>query len=288
MKRVDQTSVSTILPLAVSEHSATNSELKTLADALEAGRNAEAVGLFLSTRVQAALPRTGPFLANLEGVVGRAAVQRLVMAFSTFRCLYCHRGFSRCERCGGSGHADLRSDACLSCLGLGAASCDFCGGSGLATYNFAPAGLRAAIATVRSQSAVRQVENWRGQATAPTSSLAPRAARKSIVGGLTRTSQILAILRNAAQLSRGLRRADPAARKFTNDLFTRNTRAAQRAQARLAVLYQRLAELTRMVADGEDDEQVKAFERDRAEHFERESRRLSDEARRRTTLIAGR
>ena len=288
MKPVEQPTGSSVLTPTVGEHSATNGELKDLVDALEAGRNADAVALYLSTRVQAAVPRTNQFLADLEGVIGRPAVQRLVIAFATFRCLYCYRGFSRCERCQGSGHAELRSDACLSCLGLGAGTCDFCGGSGLVTYNFAPAGLRPAIASVRTQSAVRQVEKWRGQPTAPASSLAPRAARRLIVDQLTTTSRAVAILRNAAELSRGLRRTNAAATRLTNELFTRSTRTARRAQVRLAMLYQRLAELSRMVADGESNDQVKAFERDRAELFERESRRLANGARRRTTLVTGR
>jgi hypothetical protein len=262
--------------------------LRDLVEALDGGRHSEAVALFLSTSVRAAVPRTKNLLSDVQTAIGETRAHELVAAFASLKCLYCHRGFSRCERCEGSGRAEVPTDACLSCSGLGAARCDFCGGSGLATYNFVPAGLRAAVASVRSQSAVAQVDKWGGAPFAPARGLGAAAARKAVVEELTKTSRIVAILKNASELALRLRRANPNARKFTHGLFTRSARGARLAQIRLAVLHQHLAKLTQAIADAAEDEQVAAFERDRAARFMQDGRAIGDAARRRSALFSGR
>ena len=59
------------------------------------------------------------------------------------------------------------------------------------------------------------------------------------------------------------------------------------AQTRLAVLHQHLATLTQAIADAAEDEQVAAFERDRAGRFMQDGRAIVEAARRRSALFSG-
>lgn len=288
MKRFDESGTGPVMTAERGDGAATGGPLRDLADALDSGRLAQAAALYLSTPVQAEIPRKGTPLSDLQAAIGDLRARRLVAAFATLNCLYCRGGFSRCERCEGSGHAEVKADACLSCFGLGAAACDFCGGSGLATYNFVPAGLRAAVASVRMSSAVRQVETWARQPSAPALGPSARVVRRATVEQLTRVARTIAILRNAGDFARQLRKANPNARSFTHGLFTRSARAGRQAQVRLAMLYEHLSRLTQAVADAAGDEQVVEYERDRSIQFAREGQRLRQATQRRAGVITGR
>jgi hypothetical protein len=99
--------------------------------------------------------------------------------------------------------------------------------------------------------------------------------------------RVLGVLRNAADMARHLRRADPAMRAISRDLYVKSSGAAKLAQARLSDAFRLLAETSRQVADRAGDSAVATFERDRAAQFDHEAARLANAATRRTSLFLG-
>ena len=101
MKRFDESGTGPVMSAERGDGSATGGALRDLADALDCGRKAQAVALYLSMPVQAEIPRKGRTLSDLQAAIGELGARRLVVAFSTLNCLYCRGGFARCDRCEG-------------------------------------------------------------------------------------------------------------------------------------------------------------------------------------------
>lgn len=260
--------------------------MDAVAAALRDGRDGDAVRLFLRALAVHGVPGDGALLSALREQIGREETERLIGAFAALDCFYCRRGFDPCVQCRGSGQGEDPRLACLSCMGLGATPCDFCGGSGLATYNFMPPGLRAAVAVARTQAAERRLAS--ALARTPEHEADPRklrAARKALAKQLVELGRDLAIMKNAAQVSRRIREADAKLRTFTARLFARSSRSAEAAQLRIGRIYRLLSEASERVAGSTRDADTQAFERERAGLFEKEARRFESAAKRRSALF---
>jgi hypothetical protein len=225
----------------------------------------------------------------MKATLGADGASRLIAAFAAFPCPYCAGGFEQCALCGGSGHGDEVSDACITCMGMGGTSCNFCGGSGLATYNMFPGEYRPAIASARSKWAIKQTDALPAKFGKSSPNESPAHARQRLAKQAGELNRALAALRNAIDMSRQVhrhnRRGTGAGTGAALRLFKRCERAAKIVQERLAETMQKLAEATDRLAESSDDPTAQEFERDRAELFRQSAKRVQWASKRRTALL---
>ena len=275
---------------AASQKGGTSAPFADVITALQEGRDSDAVRSFIPGLSAHPLPADTDMLSALREEMGRKHADRLVLALASFPCPHCRGGSDTCAVCQGSGRGEERRFACMTCRGLGVSACDFCGGSGLATYSFVPAGLRPAVAAVRSQMASERVVAAVREplpAGAPPEQMV--AQRKALAKQVLEFGRDLSILTNAAQVARHLRCEDPVGyRAFSGRLFARSSRSAKAAQLRMAEVFLLLAGASRHRSRGTHPADTTAFEEERAELFEEEARRLEKLARHRPSLFPGR
>jgi hypothetical protein len=273
-------------PKTDSKASPVQEALRPVAKALARGQSNEASQAFLQAVKQLPVPQDGALLDIVRESLGKQNANKLIAALAGFACPYCTRGFEKCALCGGSGRAESSQDACVTCMGLGGTRCTFCSGSGWATYTFFPSGLRPAIATARCNWAVQHAE----QPIRPpkgTAANGPSRQRKIVASEVAELSRVLAALRNAMELARGMHR-EPESRRLARQLFVRCEKSAKAVQKRLAESHAKLASVSNQLAEQTTDEDRARFERDRAKLFEREAKRMSAAAKRRTSLLLSR
>jgi hypothetical protein len=212
----------------------------------------------------------------------------LVAALASTPCPHCWGGFDSCPSCNASGHGEEHNRVCAACGGMGITTCDFCGGSGLMTYDEVPEQLRAAIALRRAQSAGGRIAE---QANQPLPHAVSRdqisSLRKSIMKRAIGVRRDLAILANAAQLARSMRRANSDRHAMAGQLFQRASRSAKIGQHLASRLFAILGRLSRARATHAGEAASTGFEAQRAETFESQSRQMARALRHRASLFPG-
>ncbi len=170
--------------------------LPPVAKALAAGRAADAVHQFmqaLSHDTSLKHVDLGPLLAKS---LGKARAAELVEAFAEHPCMVCRRGLMLCEECAGKGSFGEQR-ICDACIGLGAANCAFCAGSGWITYNYVPAGMRAAVVLARTKLALAEAREIIAAPAPNPRRGSSSLSRKELAQRILRVNRLLGAFNNA-------------------------------------------------------------------------------------------
>ena len=236
-------------------------QIIAIKEALELGRTADAVRLFLRATDDGTLAG-GENESDLREVarsaLGESMLRHLLAACADFACPYCSDGFGACNTCNGTGRADGRF-ACVPCRTLGVLPCDFCAGSGVATYSFFPAGIQSAIAEQRVNSATTRLEAI--VANSPRMNVPPGQEKRVIGREYLKVFRLHAIFQNALGLSytRNINGHAETAR-----LASRSWRGLAQSEITMARLLKRLVVHALQTATVVNDEARQLFEQERA------------------------